>query len=172
MAAIVATLLAHQRRGEVINRLAPAGGPSAWKLYGRRRGHAPMKYIATVDGQRLRRSTSSGPARSRSTARCERVDLRPIDGAPLLARSSTTRSYEVYVERREGTYYIIIEGDRYAVEVEDARLKQLKAMSRHEHEAHGAVTVAGADAGPGGPGVGGSRRGTSLEGQGVPSSRR
>ena len=36
VAAIVATLLAHQRRGEVINRLAPAGGPSEWKLSGRR----------------------------------------------------------------------------------------------------------------------------------------
>ena len=36
IAAIVATLLAHQRRGDVINRLAPAGGPSPWKLYGRR----------------------------------------------------------------------------------------------------------------------------------------
>jgi len=37
-AAIVATLLAHHHRGEVINRLAPAGGPSEWKLYGRRTG--------------------------------------------------------------------------------------------------------------------------------------
>jgi acetyl-CoA carboxylase biotin carboxylase subunit len=37
-AAVVATLLAHQSRGDVINRLAPAGGPSEWKLYGRRIG--------------------------------------------------------------------------------------------------------------------------------------
>ena len=36
VAAIAATLLAHQRRAEVINQLSPAGGPSAWKLYGRR----------------------------------------------------------------------------------------------------------------------------------------
>jgi acetyl/propionyl-CoA carboxylase alpha subunit len=36
VAAIVATLLAHRSRGDVINRLAPAGGPSEWKLYGRR----------------------------------------------------------------------------------------------------------------------------------------
>ncbi len=36
VAAIVATMLAHQSRGEVINRLAPAGGPSEWKLSGRR----------------------------------------------------------------------------------------------------------------------------------------
>jgi acetyl/propionyl-CoA carboxylase alpha subunit len=33
-AAVAATLLAHQRRGDVINRLAPSG-PSPWKLYGR-----------------------------------------------------------------------------------------------------------------------------------------
>ena len=38
VAAIVATLLAHQRRGEALNRLAPAGGPSEWKLFGRRQG--------------------------------------------------------------------------------------------------------------------------------------
>jgi acetyl-CoA carboxylase biotin carboxylase subunit len=36
VAAIVATLLAHKHRREIINRLAPAGGPSEWKLYGRR----------------------------------------------------------------------------------------------------------------------------------------
>ena len=38
VAAIVATLLAHKHRAEVINRLAPAGGPSEWKQYGRRAG--------------------------------------------------------------------------------------------------------------------------------------
>jgi acetyl-CoA carboxylase biotin carboxylase subunit len=37
VAAIVATLIAHQQRGEVINRLAPAG-PSNWKRLGRERG--------------------------------------------------------------------------------------------------------------------------------------
>jgi acetyl-CoA carboxylase biotin carboxylase subunit len=36
VAAIVATMIAHQRRGAAINRLAPAGGRSAWKLAGRR----------------------------------------------------------------------------------------------------------------------------------------
>jgi acetyl/propionyl-CoA carboxylase alpha subunit len=38
VAAIVGSLLAHQRRGEAINRLAPAGGPSEWKRFGRRMG--------------------------------------------------------------------------------------------------------------------------------------
>ncbi|RIL10359.1 acetyl-CoA carboxylase biotin carboxylase subunit [bacterium] len=38
VAAIAAALLAHQLRGEVINRLAPAGGPSEWKQLGRRLG--------------------------------------------------------------------------------------------------------------------------------------
>jgi acetyl-CoA carboxylase, biotin carboxylase subunit len=36
VAAIAATLLAHQRRGEVLNQLAPAGGASVWKQSGRR----------------------------------------------------------------------------------------------------------------------------------------
>jgi acetyl/propionyl-CoA carboxylase alpha subunit len=38
VAAVAATLIAHQHRAEAINRLAPAGGPSAWKLQGRRIG--------------------------------------------------------------------------------------------------------------------------------------
>ena len=38
VAAIAATLISHNNRGAVINRLAPAGGPSAWKLQGRRMG--------------------------------------------------------------------------------------------------------------------------------------
>jgi acetyl-CoA carboxylase biotin carboxylase subunit len=38
VAAIVATLLAHRSRGDVINRLAPVGGQVEWKLYGRRAG--------------------------------------------------------------------------------------------------------------------------------------
>jgi acetyl-CoA carboxylase biotin carboxylase subunit len=37
LAAIVATLIAHQQRGDVINRLAPAG-PSNWKRVGRAQG--------------------------------------------------------------------------------------------------------------------------------------
>jgi acetyl/propionyl-CoA carboxylase alpha subunit len=41
VAGIVAAMLAHQRRSDVINRLAPAGGPSPWKLSGRR--HAMRK---------------------------------------------------------------------------------------------------------------------------------
>ncbi|MBK7780748.1 MAG: acetyl-CoA carboxylase biotin carboxylase subunit [Ardenticatenia bacterium] len=38
VAAIVATLLAHRSRGDVINRLAPVGSQVEWKLYGRRAG--------------------------------------------------------------------------------------------------------------------------------------
>jgi acetyl/propionyl-CoA carboxylase alpha subunit len=38
VAAIAATLLTHRRRGDVINQLAPAGGPSEWKKLGRRMG--------------------------------------------------------------------------------------------------------------------------------------
>jgi len=98
-----------------------------------------VKYIAsvdhhdfTIDVDRAGELTVDGAV--------ERVDLRPIDGH-LYSLLLGTQSYEVYVERREGTYYVIIQGDRYAVEVEDARLKQLKAMSRQEHAVHGTATV-------------------------------
>jgi biotin carboxyl carrier protein len=100
-----------------------------------------MKYIATVDGRdftidvdRAGEAVVDGAALS--------VDLQPIDGQQLYSVLVDRASFDLHVERRAGVYYILIEGDRYAVDVEDARLKQLKAMGRQEHAVHGSATVA------------------------------
>jgi pyruvate carboxylase subunit B len=69
------------------------------------------------------------------------VDLRSIDGGNLYSLIVDHQSYDLYVERREGTYYILIGGDRFAVEVEDFRLKQLKAMGGAAHDETGMATL-------------------------------
>jgi biotin carboxyl carrier protein len=38
-------------------------------------------------------------------------------------------------------YYVLVAGDRYAVDVQDARLKQVKAMGSQPHESHGSMVV-------------------------------
>lgn len=98
-----------------------------------------MKYSASVDGRDFVIDLDH-PGEITVDGEREEVNLRPIDGG-LYSLLLGTGSFEVYVERREGTYYIIIEGDRYAVEVDDARIKQLRAMSRQEHEVHGTLSV-------------------------------
>jgi biotin carboxyl carrier protein len=100
-----------------------------------------MKYIATVDGHDLEIDVERhGEVVVDGVPRA--VDLRLADGVSLFSLILDNESHELIVERREGTYYVLIEGDRYAVEVEDARLKQLKAKSGEKHEEHGLATVA------------------------------
>lgn len=99
-----------------------------------------MKYIATVDGrdfeidvERASEVVVDGVTHA--------VDLQPIDEAHLYSVVLDGASHELFIERRNGVYYILIEGDRYAVEVEQERLKRLKAMGGQKHEEHGAAQV-------------------------------
>ena len=101
-----------------------------------------MKYKATVDGtdftidvERHGEVVVDGVPRS--------VDLRPIDGGSMFSLIMDHRSYDLHVERRAGMTYVVVDGNRFAVDVGDARLKELIAMSRRTHdEASGAVVEA------------------------------
>ncbi|MBK6767995.1 MAG: acetyl-CoA carboxylase biotin carboxyl carrier protein subunit [Ardenticatenales bacterium] len=64
-----------------------------------------------------------------------------IDGENLYSLLVDGVSYDLHVERREGLYTVIIEGDRYVVDVGDAHLKELIAMSRRAHEEHGGAVI-------------------------------
>jgi len=101
-----------------------------------------MKYKATVDGTDF---TIDIDRHGEVVVDGERriVDLRPIDGGSLFSLIMDNRSYDLHVERRMGMYYVIIDGNRFAVDVGDARLKELIAMSQRKHdEATGAVVEA------------------------------
>ncbi len=69
------------------------------------------------------------------------VDLRAIGGTQLYSLILDNHSYEVFVERRAGVYYVMIKGDLFAVDVEQARLRQLKAMGGQPHAEHDAGTI-------------------------------
>jgi len=99
-----------------------------------------MKYIATVDGRDFTIDVDR-PGEVVLDDQAHAVDLRSIDGNQLYSLILGNQSIELFVERREGRTFVLIAGDRYAVDVEDAHLKQLKAMGSQLHEEHGTVSV-------------------------------
>lgn len=100
-----------------------------------------MKYLATIGGRdfeididRSGEVTVDGEVRN--------ADLRLVDGVSLYSLIIDGRSYELFVERHAGDYVVLVDGERYVVDVEDARLKRLKAMGGQQHDELGLVTVA------------------------------
>jgi pyruvate carboxylase subunit B len=101
-----------------------------------------MRYQATVGDQNFEIFVE-GPEEVTVDGEQHSVDLRPIDGHTLFSLIIDNRSHELHVERREGMYYVVMYGDRFAVDVGQARLKELIAMSRRGKEhASGAVVEA------------------------------
>jgi pyruvate carboxylase subunit B len=99
-----------------------------------------VKYIATVDGRdfeididRQYEAIVDGTQHA--------VDLRVIDGAHLYSLVLDHESIELFVERREGQYFVLIEGDRYLVDVDQERLKKLKAFGGQVQDATGTAIV-------------------------------
>jgi biotin carboxyl carrier protein len=99
-----------------------------------------MKYLATVDGRDFEIDVDIAGEVTVEAA-VHAVDLQPIDGAHLYSLVLDHASHELYIERRDGVYYILIEGDRYAVDVEQERLKRLRAMGTQPHEERGVARV-------------------------------
>jgi len=91
-----------------------------------------MKYIASVNGRDF---TIDVDRLGEVTVdeRAHAVDLRDIGGTQLFSLILDNRSYEVFAERRAGVYDVMIKGDRYTIDVEEARLRQLKAMGGQAH---------------------------------------
>ena len=82
-----------------------------------------MNYFATVDGQEYQVSLEeSGRVTVDGSART--VDLQSIDGGFHYSLLVGAASVEAYVERCEDVCFVTIEGHRYQVRVEDARLRR------------------------------------------------
>lgn len=99
-----------------------------------------MKYIATV-ADRDYEVDVDRPSEVTIDAVNYQVDLRSIDGVSLYSLIIDDASYEMHVERREGIYYVQLGGDRFPVDVEQERLKKLKAMGGQRHEEHAGAAV-------------------------------
>ena len=82
-----------------------------------------MNYFATVDGQEYQVSLEeSGQVTVDGSAQA--VDLQSIDGGFHYSLLVGAASVEAYVERCEDVCFVTIEGHRYQVRVEDARLRR------------------------------------------------
>lgn len=62
--------------------------------------------------------------------RPEQVDFRSIDGHTLYSLLLNNRSYEAFVEEREGVHHVLLQGRLYTVTVEDERARRLSQVSR------------------------------------------
>ncbi len=98
-----------------------------------------MKYLTTVNGQKFEieldkdgRLTINGQARQ--------VDFQHISEA-LYSALIDNKSLEALVERQEGRYQLLIEGDLYEVEVLDERQQRLMNASGGLGVAQGEVTI-------------------------------
>lgn len=99
-----------------------------------------MKYVATVNGKDYGVDIDrAGEVVVDDDTRA--ADLRVIAGTQLYSLLLDNHSYEVFVERREGLYYVMIRGELFTVDVEDARLKQLKAMGGVTHVEHDSAVI-------------------------------
>ncbi|MSP12717.1 MAG: biotin/lipoyl-binding protein [Chloroflexi bacterium] len=78
------------------------------------------------------------------------IDMASIDGAPALSRSGAgsllsllidNKSYEVFIERQEQDYRVMLGGEMYVVNVEDERLRRLQELGGHQASVSGEVVV-------------------------------
>jgi len=100
-----------------------------------------MEYIATVDGRDYTIAIDrAGEATVDDVVHA--VDLRAIGGTQLYSLIVDHRSFEVFVERRAAVYDVMIRGDLFVIDVEEARLRQLKAMGGQAHPDHDASAIA------------------------------
>ena len=88
-----------------------------------------MKYLAEVDDQPYV-IVVDHPGEVTIDGETHQVDLQPVGKGNIYSILLDGQSYDVYVERINGVYYIKIGSERLAVVVEDERLGSLKRLSR------------------------------------------
>ncbi len=98
-----------------------------------------MKYVATVDGQEYQ--IGLGEEGVTLDGEPVEVDLQTIDGGFHYSLLVGAASHEVFVERCEDVCFVTLGGQRYRVEVEDARARRLGARRAAVEEAGEAEVV-------------------------------
>ncbi|PJF37441.1 MAG: acetyl-CoA carboxylase biotin carboxyl carrier protein subunit [Candidatus Thermofonsia Clade 1 bacterium] len=98
-----------------------------------------MKYLATVNGQKFEIELDKD-GRLLINGQAREVDFRHISEA-LYSALINNKSVEALVERQEGRYQVLIEGDLYEVEVLDERQQRLMSASSGFSVAQGEITV-------------------------------
>lgn len=69
------------------------------------------------------------------------VDLQHIVGDQVWSMLVNNHSYEVYAEFIEGEWRVLVDGERHDVDVEDERLRRLRALSGPGHAPAGDLAI-------------------------------
>ena len=69
------------------------------------------------------------------------VDLRHISDEVVYSMIIEGRSHEVYATLEDGTWRILLDGERYEVEVEDERTKRIKGLAGPDKKLVGDVQI-------------------------------
>jgi pyruvate carboxylase subunit B len=100
-----------------------------------------MRYIVTADEGQEHEVTIERAGEIVVNGKLHRVDLQPIDDGAIHSLLLDDRSFEVFVERREGVYYVLTGGNRYALNVDDEHMRAVRSLSSEPHQAHGETVV-------------------------------
>ncbi|MFN7210123.1 MAG: biotin/lipoyl-containing protein [Aggregatilineales bacterium] len=98
-----------------------------------------MKYLTTVNGQRFEIELDKD-GRLIINGEARQVDFQHISEA-LYSALIDHKSVEALVERHEGRYQVLIEGELYDVEVLDERQQRLMSASSGFGAAQGEITI-------------------------------
>lgn len=108
---------------------------------GREMGSAgPMRYVATVEGREYHVGLEE-PGVVTVDGTAQEVDLQSIDGGFHYSLLVGAASHEVFVERCEDLCFVILEGHRYRVRVEDERARRAGERARTAREELGEAEV-------------------------------
>ncbi len=69
------------------------------------------------------------------------VDLQHITGNTVYSMLIEGKSHEVFADLEDGTWKILLDGERYEVEVEDERTRRLKALEGPDKKLVGDVQI-------------------------------
>jgi len=99
-----------------------------------------MRYTAIVGDQVVEIEISRG-GEVKVDGVTHLIDLRNIDGFSLFSLLIDNRSHEVLVERREGEYHVLLEGEMHKVQVEDERTRALAKVTRAQSVPRGEIAI-------------------------------
>ncbi|MFQ6058403.1 MAG: biotin/lipoyl-containing protein [Anaerolineae bacterium] len=99
-----------------------------------------MKYAAIIDDRTFEIEIDRS-GEITLDGRVYHVDLQSIDGVSLFSLLLDGRSYEVFVERRDGEYYVLLEGEMHVIRVEDERLRRLAKLEKKAPAPKGEVPI-------------------------------
>ena len=97
-------------------------------------------YTTYVDGQELEITIHTDGSVETNGRRFE-VDMQHITNNTVYSMIIEGRSHEVFADLEDGSWKILLDGERYEVEVEDERTQRLKALQGPDKKLVGDVQI-------------------------------